>query len=105
MAGKLRVSQWQDRAGQQRREVEVQAETIGFDLNRGVAQFSPLRRSPDDGLNFGEAIRSGLAEAPLADLDGRSQSDSDSGGGMFDEQAIAALDQDLDASAVEPVAS
>ena len=105
VTGKLRVNQWQDRAGQQRREVEVQAETIGLDLNRGVAQFTPRRRSPDDGLNLGEAIRAGLAEAPLADLDGLGQSNDDSEGGMFDEHAIAELDQELDASAAEPAAN
>jgi single-strand DNA-binding protein len=115
VAGKLRVSHWQDRAGQQRSEVEVQADTIGFDLSRGVAQFSRIKRSPDDNLNFGEAVRSGLAEEPLPDLDGPGLDDSDGqgglgdstidqDGGMFDEHAIAELDQELDASVAEPAA-
>jgi single-strand DNA-binding protein len=91
VAGKLRVNSWQDRAGQQRTEVVVEADAIGFDLTRGVAQFSRLKRSPDDGVNFGEAIRSGLEDGT-----GDSMTGVDSG--LFDEHAIAELDQELDAS-------
>ena len=102
VTGKLRVSRWQDQAGHPRTEVVVDAETIGFDLTRGVAQFSRLKRSPDDGLNFGEAIRSGLEDGT-----GESRTGEDSG--TFDERAIAELDQELDASvlaksAAEPAA-
>jgi single-strand DNA-binding protein len=106
VAGKLRVNQWEDRAGTPRAQVEVEAETIGFDLNRGVAQFTWVKRSPDDGLNFGEAIRSGLADEPVSGsaLDGPSGSRAGQEGGMFDEHAIAELDQELDASAAEPTA-
>jgi single-strand DNA-binding protein len=113
VAGKLRVSHWQDRAGVQRSEVEVQADSIGFDLSRGVAQFSRLKRSPDDNLNFGEAIRSGVAGEPLPALDGLDGLDglegpgegsADQDGGVFDEHAIAELDQELDASVAEPAA-
>jgi single-strand DNA-binding protein len=116
VAGKLRVSNWKDRGGTQRSEVEVQADSIGFDLSRGVAQFSRLKRSPDDDLNFGEAIRSGLAEEPLPGLpgldgpdgldspDGPGEGDADQDSGMFDEHAIAELDQELDASVAEPAA-
>jgi single-strand DNA-binding protein len=100
VTGKMRVNQWQDRAGTQRSEVVVDADTIGFDLTRGVAQFSRLKHSPDDGLNFGEAIRAGLApETGETGEDATSQA-----GRLFDEHAIAELDQELDASAAEPVA-
>jgi single-strand DNA-binding protein len=107
VAGKLRVNHWENRNGEQRSEVQVEAETIGFDLNRGVAQFSRLRRSPDDGLNIGEAIRSGLTEESLSGLDGLNgpaENNGDADSGMFDEHAIAELDQELDASAAEPAA-
>jgi single-strand DNA-binding protein len=97
VAGKLRVNNWQDRTGTQRTEVVVDADTIGFDLTRGVAQFSRLKHSPDDGLNFGEAIRSGLDDGTN---DGKTDADS----GLFDEHAIAELDQELDASVAEPAA-
>jgi single-strand DNA-binding protein len=107
VAGKMRINQWQDRAGTQRSEFVVDAETIGFDLTRGVAQFSRLKRSPDDGLNFGEAIRSGLADESLpgfAAPDGTDEDQAALAGKLFDEPAIAELDQELDASAAEPVA-
>ncbi len=110
VAGKLRVSHWQDRGGQQRSEVEVQADSIGFDLSRGVAQFSRLKRSPDDNLNFGEAIRAGQAGEPLPGLDGLDglegpgEGSADQDSGVFDEHAIAELDQELDASVAEPAA-
>ena len=97
VTGKLRVNRWESRAGQQRSEVVVDAEAIGFDLTRGVAQFSRLKHSPDDGLNFGEAIRSGLA-------DGTSNGKTDADSKLFDEHAIAELDQELDASVAEPAA-
>jgi single-strand DNA-binding protein len=97
VAGKLRVNNWRDRAGTQRTEVVVDADTIGFDLARGVAQFSRLKHSPDDGLNFGEAVRSGLA-------DGTSDGKTDADSKLFDEHAIAELDQELDASVAEPAA-
>ena len=103
VAGRLRVNRWEDRSGQPRTEVEVEAETIGFDLSRGVAQFTRLKRSPDDGLNLGEAIRSGLVDEPAP---GSAVSGTSAGqdSGMFDEHAIAELDQELDASAAEPAA-
>lgn len=104
VAGKLRVNHWEDRAGTPRAEVEVEAETIGFDLNRGVAQFTRVKRSPDDELNFGEAIRSGLVEEPVADpavseLSELSGNGSGPESGLFNEHAITELDQELDASA------
>ena len=107
VAGKLRVSHWENKAGEQRSEVQVEAETIGFDLTRGVAEFSRLRRSPDDGLNMGEAIRSGLTEEPGSGPDGLigpGENNGDADGGMFDEHALAELEQELDASAAEPAA-
>lgn len=97
VTGKLRVNHWESKAGQQRSEVVVDAEAIGFDLTRGVAQFSRLKHSPDGGLNFGEAIRAGLAAEP-------GESATDQAAKLFDEHAIAELDQELDASAAEPVA-
>ena len=98
VTGKLRVNRWENRAGEQRSEVVVDAEAIGFNLTRGVAQFSRHKFSPDGGLNFGEAIRSGLADGPG---DGA----ADQASKLFDEHAIAELDQELDASAAEPVAN
>jgi single-strand DNA-binding protein len=107
VAGKLRTDRYEDRTGRQRSEVEVEAETIGFDLRRGVAHFTRNPRSADAAaLARGEAIRSGFDEPELT---GTADGDSDGGDGdaaeMFDDQAIADLEHELDASAADSAAS
>jgi single-strand DNA-binding protein len=102
VTGRMRVNNWETRAGEKRSEVVVDADTIGFDLTRGVAAFSRLKPSPNDGLNLGEAVRAGLApETPETDETGDDATSQIAG--LFDEHAIAELDQELDASAAEPV--
>lgn len=103
VAGKLHTRSYQDRNGQQRSDVEVWADTIGYDLTRGIAQFSWSQRSADGSaaLARGEAIRAGLEDAD-GQLAGIS---AGHGSEMFDEQAIAELDHELDESAAEPAAS
>jgi len=101
VTGKLRLNNWETRTGEKRSEVVVDAEAIGFDLTRGVAQFSRVKPSPNDGLNLGEAIRSGLAPEDGEDgEDATSQASK-----LFDEHAIAELDQELDASALDASAA
>jgi hypothetical protein len=77
----------------------VWADTIGYDLARGTAHFSWSRSSAADSsaLAHGEAIRAGL--------EGEDGQLGDTGSGMFDEQAIAELDHELDESAAEPAVS
>ncbi len=58
IAGKLRTDHYEDRSGRQRSEVEVEAETIGFDLRRGMAHFTRNPRSADSRPRRG-ARRSG----------------------------------------------
>jgi single-strand DNA-binding protein len=109
VAGKLRTDRYEDREGRMRTEVEVEAETIGFDLNRGTAHFTRNARSTDPAATArGEAIRSGLD-----DLDGLDPElpGTPGGGGdgdaaeMFDDRAIADLEHELGESAAEPAAS
>jgi single-strand DNA-binding protein len=102
VTGKLHTRSYQDRSGQQRFDVEVWADTIGYDLARGTAHFSWNQRSSADSsaLARGEAIRAGLEDedGQLAGIG------AGHGSEMFDEQAIAELDHDLDESAAEPAA-
>jgi single-strand DNA-binding protein len=106
VAGKLRTKQYEDKAGQPREEVEVEADTIGFDLKRGVAHFMRTPRPSADlaGMARGEAIRAGLEDEGLPDAEAAVSGGNDSPE-MFDEQAIAELEQELDASAAEPAKS
>ena len=46
--GKMRVRQFDDKDGNQRVVVEVDASTLGHDLTRGVAHFLRTKRSPGD---------------------------------------------------------
>jgi single-strand DNA-binding protein len=64
VSGKLRASRYEDRTGTMRSEVEVEADTVGFDLKRGVAHFmrNPRPAADATAVARGEAIRSGLTE-------------------------------------------
>ncbi len=46
--GRMRVRQYDDKDGNQRVVVEVDASTLGHDLTRGVAHFLRTKRSPGD---------------------------------------------------------
>src|SRR6266496_3801983 len=46
--GRMRVRQYDDKDGNQRLVVEVDASTLGHDLTRGVAHFLRTKRSPGD---------------------------------------------------------
>jgi single-strand DNA-binding protein len=46
--GRMRVRQYDDKDGNQRVDVEVDASTMGHDLNRGVAHFLRTKRSPGE---------------------------------------------------------
>ena len=103
VAGRLRIRSYQDRNGVQRFDVEVEADTIGYDLSRGTADFRWTHRAsvglPE--LARGEAIRAGLEgeDDPGPAETGALAGDDD---GMFDGQAVAGLQHDLGASAAEP---
>ena len=46
--GRMRVRKFDDKEGNPRIEVEVDASTLGHDLTRGVAHFLRTKRSPGD---------------------------------------------------------
>ncbi len=46
--GRMRVRQFDDKDGNQRTVVEVEASTLGHDLTRGVAHFLRTKRSPGE---------------------------------------------------------
>ena len=94
VAGKIRTRSYQDRNGVQRLDVEVEADTIGYDLSRGTAEFSWTQRASADlsALARGEAIRAGLdveddsGPAEAGTLAGDRDRDGDE---MFDDQPVA----------------
>jgi single-strand DNA-binding protein len=54
--GRLSIRSYEDKSGQSRTAVEVEASTVGHDLSRGVAVFSRTR--PQTGLTASEFARS-----------------------------------------------
>ena len=66
LTGRLEVRDYDDREGRRRIAVDIDADTIGHDLSRGVAHFQRTLKSPGEGaadaLATGEAIRGGLTE-------------------------------------------
>ena len=129
VAGKLRTRSYQDRNGVQRLDVEVEADTIGYDLGRGTAEFRWNQRASAglSELARGEAIRAGLEHEddsgpgdPGLDRPGPDDPGPDDfgpddfgpeetgalagagdGDAMFGDHAVAGLQHDLEASAAE----
>jgi single-strand DNA-binding protein len=101
VAGKVRTKRYEDRSGQPREELEVDADTIGLDLKRGVAHFmrTPRPAMEPAAMAQGEAIRAGLGEDEIPD--GPDAPGADADAGMFDDKAIAELEHELDAPATE----
>jgi single-strand DNA-binding protein len=75
VTGRLQVREFDDKEGRRRTVVDIEADSIGHDLNRGVSHF--MRSRPEemggvgggqqDALATGEAIRSGQADEEAGD--------------------------------------
>ena len=83
--GRFRTRSYQDKAGQLRTEITISADTVGHDLNQGVANYMRQRPQPavTEGGSDGE-----ITETP--ELAGGS-------GEMIDDAAIERFGRDLDA--------
>jgi single-strand DNA-binding protein len=68
--GKMRVRQFDDKDGNQRTTVEVDASTMGHDLTRGVAHFLRTKRSPGDAPPLQIAQRQAVGDDGLPSDDG-----------------------------------
>lgn len=96
VTGKLRVREFEDREGHRRIAVEINADSIGHDLSRGVTHLLPSLRQQTgadgadgggqpDGLAAGEAIRSGQDVTEPAGDDTAARAE------VFDAEAVASL--------------
>jgi len=99
VAGQLRTKRYEDRTGQSREDVQVDAETIGIDLKRGVATFTRTPRPALDAaaLDRGEAIGAGFADDGAPGGPGQEGERAE----MFGDEAIAELEHELDVSAAK----
>jgi single-strand DNA-binding protein len=78
VAGRLQVRRFEDAEGRQRSVVEIEANTVGHDLSRGVALFSRTHRAP--GGTAAEAAAAALAAGNSEPADGMEQDDADPDG-------------------------
>jgi single-strand DNA-binding protein len=84
--GRFRSRTFEDKTGQPRTVIDIIADTVGHDLNRGVANYMRPQRQ-----------RVGTAGDPAAD----STPDTAEGRGMIDEEAIEQFGRELDESLSE----
>jgi single-strand DNA-binding protein len=100
LTGKLQVRDFDDKEGRRRIAVDIDADSIGHDLSRGVSHFQRTLRSSGEstpeGLAMGEAIRAGLISeqadgSMLGRLDEEPGGKDGSGDDMFDQDAVTEL--------------
>jgi single-strand DNA-binding protein len=88
--GRFRARSYEDKTGQLRNVIDIQADAVGHDLNRGVANY--IRPQPQPVNSDGN---------PARDLDEEAQGIPELAGGsdgMIDEEAIERFGRDLDES-------
>ncbi len=87
--GRFRTRSWEDKAGQIRTVVDISADTVGHDLNRGVANYIRQRPQP-----------ASTESDPASDWDdegGQNLNPAGGSGEVIDEEAIERFGRDLDA--------
>ena len=93
--GRLRVRPFQDKEGAPRIAVEVDAQSVGHDLNRGVAHFSRTHRAAGEtAAEIGEAQAPPAGEDP-AGLRAPAAAAGAGGGSVLDERAVAEFASEL----------
>jgi single-strand DNA-binding protein len=89
--GRFKARSWEDKAGQVRTAIDISADTVGHDLNRGIANY--MRQQPQPVSTEG-GPESGWNDETRPTRD----ADADTGSGeMIDEEAIERFGRDLDA--------
>lgn len=110
VTGRLQVREYEDREGRRRLAVDIEADTVGHDMSRGVTHF--LRTRPTatdgqpDGVAAGAAARPGLEAGSAADqgepvLTPAGQAQPDGAGtpeDVFDADAVAEFAATADSS-------
>ncbi len=92
--GRFKTRSYEDKAGRLRTEVEIVADTVGHDLNRGVANYLRPHLSPAD-LAGDPAGDEGPETADMAGGPG-AMMDADGSDAMIDEEAIERFGRDLE---------
>jgi single-strand DNA-binding protein len=82
--GRFRTSSYEDKTGRLRTEVEIVADTVGHDLNRGIANYIRAERPRPD--TVGDRAADGPQDA----------SEGSPGGDLIDEEAIERFGRELE---------
>ena len=85
--GRFRARSYEDKTGQLRNVIDIQADTVGHDLNRGTANY--MRQPPPPVRTEGDPAGDWQAAPETAAVAGES-------GGFIDEEAIERFGQDLE---------
>ena len=105
--GRLRVRNYDDTEGKSRVAVEIDATSVGHDLNRGVAHFFRATRSPGRTAAEAAAATGAVAAGEPGSGDaaepGELAAAAVNGDGVVDEQAVAEFARELSALGPEPV--
>ena len=83
--GRFRTRSYQDKTGQPRTEIDISADTVGHDLNQGIANY--MRQRPQPAVTEGDSDDE-VRETPDLAADS---------GEMIDDAAIERFGRDLDA--------
>lgn len=104
--GRLRVRPFQDKEGAPRIAVEVDAQSVGHDLTRGVAHFSRTHRAAGEtAAESAEAQAAAQSRLPGEDQAGlQGPAGSATGDGVLDEGAVAEFVSGLGQAADEDLA-
>jgi single-strand DNA-binding protein len=87
--GRFRSRTFEDKTGQPRTVIDIMADTVGHDLNRGVANYMRPQRAPVDAA--GDLAVGIIPTTP----------DTAEGRGLIDEEAIEQFGRELDESLSE----
>lgn len=103
--GRLRIRRYDDTEGNSRTAVEVEANSVGHDLSRGVAHFSRARRSAG-GTAADAAVRHAAAALDAGGVPELSEQPpaAANGAAVVDEQAVAEFAKELSALGAAAVA-
>jgi single stranded DNA-binding protein len=103
--GRLRIRNYEDTEGKSRVAVEIDATSVGHDLNRGVAHF--FRASRSAGRTAAESAAAGEAaaagEPDSGDAGEPGELTAAAADGVVDERAVAEFARELSALGPEPV--
>lgn len=92
VSGRMHVRRYEDAEGKTRITVEVEANSVGHDLTRGVAHFSRIRKPM---VSVAEAAGNQATDSQDGETEARTEFTGAAGDGVLDERAVAEFAKEL----------